>query len=66
VSWSSGAMRQDRRARTACGGFTAVTPTAEHTGWISNRASEMEALPADVAQAGETRWVARPGRRSAR
>lgn len=67
VSWSSGAMRQDRRARTACGGFTAVTPTAEHTSWISNRAAELEALPADVAaQTGETRWVARPGRRSAR
>ena len=35
VSWSSGALRQDPKARTACGGFTAVTPLAEHTGWIA-------------------------------
>ncbi|GJE29506.1 S1 family peptidase [Methylobacterium organophilum] len=60
VSWSSGAMRQDRRARTACGGFTAVTPTAEHAGWISSRAAELEAMPAASAR---SEWMARPGRR---
>ncbi len=65
VSWSSGAMRQDRRARTACGGFTAVTPTGEHASWIASRAAEMEAMPADMAaaQAGRTEWMARPSRR---
>ncbi|MEE7456266.1 peptidase S1 [Methylorubrum populi] len=67
VSWSSGAMRQDRRARTACGGFTAVTPTGEHTSWISSRAAEMAAMPAGVAggQAGRSEWMARPARRRA-
>jgi len=64
VSWSSGAMRQDRRARTACGGFTAVTPTGEHAGWIAARASELEAMPAASAAQGAARseWMARPGR----
>jgi len=64
VSWSSGAMRQDRRARTACGGFTAVTPTGEHASWIASRASELEALPAGLAPGGRTDWMARPGRRA--
>lgn len=66
VSWSSGAMRQDRRARTACGGFTAVTPIAEHSGWIAARSAEMEQFAPSEAvaqQAGASRWVARPGRR---
>ncbi|KQT90160.1 peptidase S1 [Methylobacterium sp. Leaf469] len=62
VSWSSGAMRQDKRARTACGGFTAVTPTAEHTGWISSRAAEMSRMQPGEA-AARTEWMARPGRR---
>lgn len=68
VSWSSGAMRQDRRARTACGGFTAVTPTAEHAGWIAARAAELSripvaAAPQEVRPAGRTEWMTRPGRR---
>jgi len=32
ISWSSGALRT--RAPSACGGLTAVTPVAEHLGWI--------------------------------
>ncbi len=32
VSWSSGALRS--RDPSACGGLTAVTPVAEHLGWI--------------------------------
>ena len=66
VSWSSGAMRQDRRARTACGGFTAVTPTGEHASWIASRAAALEALqPSEpTAQAGApVEWVAKPARR---
>ena len=42
VSWSSGAMRS-RRA-TACGGLTAVTPVAEHAGWIASRAADLERM----------------------
>lgn len=67
VSWSSGAMRQDSRRRTACGGFTAVTPVAEHTGWIAARAAELariqvgEAMPARGGNRSD--WMARPGRR---
>ena len=64
VSWSSGAMRQDRKARTACGGFTAVTPTGEHAGWINARAAEFARMPSGAA-IGATRsdWMAKPGRR---
>lgn len=66
VSWSSGAMRQDKRARTACGGFTAVTPTAEHAGWINSRAAEMAQIQASDALPSGRRnrsdWMARPGR----
>jgi hypothetical protein len=42
VSWSSGAMVS--RQRTACGGLTAVTPVAEHAGWITSRAADLERL----------------------
>jgi hypothetical protein len=68
VSWSSGAMRQDRRARTACGGFTAVTPTGEHAGWITSRAAELaqfrpDDVPQSLRRANRSDWVARPGRR---
>ncbi|MDR7039414.1 MULTISPECIES: S1 family peptidase [Methylobacterium] len=66
VSWSSGAMQQNTRQRTACGGFTAVTPLGEHTGWISARAAELSQLQAGEAAArapGRTDWMARPGRR---
>ena len=67
VSWSSGAMRQNSRARTACGGFTAVTPTGEHAGWIAARSAELARIqPGDVLPAGRgnrSDWMAKPGRR---
>jgi hypothetical protein len=61
VSWSSGALRQDPKARTACGGFTAVTPLAEHTGWIAARASDLARLqPGDLVQPqSRADWSAR-------
>ncbi|MXQ13834.1 S1 family peptidase [Microvirga makkahensis] len=35
VSWSSGALRSSSGGRRyACGGLTAVTPLAEHLGWV--------------------------------
>jgi len=37
VSWSAGAFR----SRTACGGFTAVTPLAEHAPWIAAGAADL-------------------------
>ena len=37
VSWSAGAFRSG----TACGGFTAVTPLAEHAPWIASSATEL-------------------------
>ncbi|WP_134497639.1 S1 family peptidase [Microvirga pakistanensis] len=42
VSWSSGALRTS--GRTACGGLTAVTPIAEHLGWIRQAASNLIAI----------------------
>ncbi|ACA18781.1 peptidase S1 and S6 chymotrypsin/Hap [Methylobacterium sp. 4-46] len=49
VSWSSGAAQQGR-VRTACGGFTAVTPIARHTDWISARAADLSRYqPGDEA-----------------
>ncbi|GEP06025.1 S1 family peptidase [Methylobacterium oxalidis] len=67
VSWSSGAMQQNTRHRTACGGFTAVTPLGEHTSWINARAAELSQLQAGEAAArapaARTDWMARPGRR---
>lgn len=67
VSWSSGAMRQDSRRRTACGGFTAVTPVAEHTGWIAARAAELSRIQVGgtmpLAGGNRSDWMARPGRR---
>jgi hypothetical protein len=64
VSWSSGALQQGAR-RTACGGFTAVTPVAEHAGWISARAAELSRIQVGEAQPRRTRsdWMARPARR---
>lgn len=67
VSWSSGAMQQDARRRTACGGFTAVTPVAEHAGWIAARAAELSRIDAGTARpagrGNRSDWMARPGRR---
>ncbi|HYF56237.1 MAG TPA: trypsin-like serine protease [Salinarimonas sp.] len=39
VSWSSGAFEEPRPG--ACGGFTAITPVAEHLDWIAGRAAAM-------------------------
>lgn len=62
VSWSSGALQQNSRMRTACGGFTAVTPVAEHAGWIASRAAEMSAMRIEEGR-NPSGWMARPGRR---
>ena len=66
VSWSSGALQQDKRARTACGGFTAVTPTGEHDNWIVSRIEALEAMqpaPEAMLVSNSTQWVAKPGRK---
>lgn len=67
VSWSSGALQQNSRMRTACGGFTAVTPVAEHAGWIASRSAELSRLQVGDAMIGgrgnRSDWMARPGRR---
>lgn len=64
VSWSSGALQQGTR-RTACGGFTAVTPVAEHAGWISARAAELSQMQVSEALPRGNRpvWTARTRRR---
>lgn len=64
VSWSSGALQQGAR-RTACGGFTAVTPVAEHTGWIASRAAELEQVQAgeEMPRRHRSDWMAHPARR---
>ena len=63
VSWSSGALQQGVR-RTACGGFTAVTPVAEHAGWISARSAELSRIQVGDAMPRGNRsdWMARPAR----
>jgi hypothetical protein len=63
VSWSSGALQQGTR-RTACGGFTAVTPVAEHAGWISARAAELSQMQVSDALPRGNRpvWTARTRR----
>ena len=66
VSWSSGALQQNARRRTACGGFTAVTPVAEHTGWIAARSAELSQVQVGDAmprgRGNRSDWMARPGR----
>lgn len=42
VSWSSGPL--NARERRICGGFTAITPVAEHRGWISETAARLLAM----------------------
>ncbi|ACL59053.1 S1 family peptidase [Methylobacterium nodulans] len=55
VSWSSGAAQQGR-VRTACGGFTAVTPIARHTDWIAARIDDFSHYrPGDPAQSRSLR-----------
>src|SRR5215210_657022 len=63
VSWSSGALRS--RVRTACGGFTAVTPLAEHAPWIAARANDLQryapgqAIAQPRAPSNAADWVGR-------
>lgn len=52
VSWSSGALIS--RNGSACGGLTAVTPVAEHAGWIAARAADLRRLPPGRAIAQPT------------
>jgi hypothetical protein len=61
VSWSSGAVQQKRRTRTACGGFTAVTPVGTNAGWIAERASDLARLaPGEALSARNAAdWTAR-------
>jgi hypothetical protein len=61
VSWSSGAVQPGRRARTACGGFTAVTPVGTNAGWIAERASDLARLaPGEALSARNAAdWTAR-------
>ena len=48
VSWSSGPANQ--RVRSVCGGFTAITPVADHRAWITNATSALLAsTPAAAA-----------------
>jgi hypothetical protein len=55
VSWSSGAAQQGR-VRTACGGFTAVTPIARHSDWIAARAEDLSRYaPGEPPQARSLR-----------
>ncbi|WP_375458419.1 trypsin-like serine protease [uncultured Enterovirga sp.] len=45
VSWSSGALKSN--IPTACGGLTAVTPVAEHEGWIASRSDALRRYSAE-------------------
>ncbi len=60
VSWSSGPTNQ--RVRSVCGGFTAITPVADHRAWITNATSALLAS-APVATAGEQAGAGRPTQR---
>jgi Trypsin len=63
VSWSSGALMS--RDGSACGGLTAVTPLADHSGWIAARAADLrarsprQAIAYPAAPASEFDWSAR-------
>ena len=63
VSWSSGALVS--RDRSACGGLTAVTPVADHAGWIAARADDLrrlmpgQAIARPTAPANAADWVGR-------
>ncbi len=61
VSWSSGALAQDPRAPTACGGFTAVTPLAENASWIAAGSSELSRFGTEQ-RTGPARYGSWPGR----
>jgi hypothetical protein len=54
VSWSSGPANQ--RVRRVCGGFTAITPVADHRAWIMATAGSLTSdVPADARAAPERR-----------
>jgi secreted trypsin-like serine protease len=53
VSWSSGPASQ--RVRSVCGGYTAITPVADHSLWISRTASALVSMPEENAPAPRTR-----------
>jgi len=64
VSWSSGPLNS--RERRICGGFTAITPIAEHRGWISETAARLLAMGPNPRQierqppaAGYSWWFSR-------
>jgi secreted trypsin-like serine protease len=63
VSWSSGALLS--RDGSACGGLTAVTPVADHSGWIAARAADLRgrsparAIAQPTAPANEFDWATR-------
>lgn len=63
VSWSSGALVS--RSGSACGGLTAVTPIAEHAGWIAARAADLrrlsprQAIAQPTAPSNVADWVGR-------
>ncbi len=59
VSWSSSPANAPRRR--VCGGFTAVTPLAEHAGWIASTARVLAEMP-DEARSSFTTSRA-PGER---
>lgn len=48
ISWSSGALRT--RTPSACGGLTAVTPVAEHMGWIRQAIGQLDGLANEWAR----------------
>jgi secreted trypsin-like serine protease len=48
VSWSSGPASQ--RIRSVCGGFTAITPVADHAFWISRTANALASMPEEAAR----------------
>jgi hypothetical protein len=53
ISWSSGALRA--AVATACGGFTAVTPIADHVSWIASRSADLRRFAATGAS-----WTSAP------
>ncbi len=64
VSWSSGPLNS--RERRICGGFTAITPIAEHRSWISETAARLLAMGPNPRQlepqppsAGYSWWFSR-------
>jgi secreted trypsin-like serine protease len=52
VSWSSGAVAST--VPTACGGLTAVTPIAEHVGWIAEGADALNRFSNSIPITGRS------------